>query len=59
VHDWNREANRRQYLVLAGVAVIVMVAYYLVDEDPDLEGWLLTIGLLFGLVYVGFLLVRR
>jgi hypothetical protein len=59
VNEWNREAQRRQMIALAITVVTVVVAYYLVDENPDSEGWLFTIALLVGLVGVGFLLVRR
>ncbi len=59
MHGLNRNADRHQVKVLAVVIVIVVVAYYLVDENPDPEGWFLTVALLFALVGVGFLLTRR
>jgi hypothetical protein len=55
----NHEIQRRQVKVLALVCVIVLGAFYVVDEDPDPEGYLLAGAVLAGLVGVGFLLVRR
>jgi hypothetical protein len=59
MRDFNYEAQRRNVLGLAITCVIVLVAFYLVDEDPDPEGYLLAGGVLAGAVYVGALLVRR